>query len=80
MAHGDGSPVEPGHEGDEVMDLLAEHIPLALLLDLAPTDGPASEEILRAEGVPDDAWWEPEPAGAELVGEATTEPTRKPTA
>ncbi|WNB86682.1 hypothetical protein [Cellulomonas sp. ATA003] len=55
---GDG----PGAEG--AMDLLAEHVPLALLLDLAAADGPASEEILRTEGVPDDAWWEPEASNA----------------
>jgi len=44
--------------GDEVMDLLAEHVPLALLADLAAPDGPVSTEILASEGLPDDAWWE----------------------
>ncbi len=39
-----------------VMDLLAEHVPLTLLADLAVAE-PRSEAILRAEGLPDDAWW-----------------------
>ena len=40
-------------------ELLAEHVPLALLVDLvAPVV--SSEEILQAEGLPDEAWWEPE--------------------
>jgi hypothetical protein len=44
--------------GDDVMDLLAEHVPLALLADLVSPEGPGSSEILAAEGLPDDAWWE----------------------
>jgi hypothetical protein len=42
------------------MDLLADHVPLALLMDLVTPDGPPSAEILRDEGMPDDAWWEPD--------------------
>ncbi len=53
-------------QGDEDTDqpsaaqeLLAEHVPLALIVDLvAPVV--SSEEILAAEGLPDDPWWEPE--------------------
>lgn len=45
-----------------MMDLLAEHVPLTLLADLGVVD-PVSEEILEAEGLPVEAWWEPE-AGA----------------
>ena len=41
-----------------VMDLLAEHVPLALLADLAAPDGPVSQAILETEGIPEDAWWE----------------------
>lgn len=41
----------------EVMSLLAEGVPLALLADLANPDGPASPQILADEGLPDDAWW-----------------------
>ncbi|MFI2752857.1 hypothetical protein ACGIF2_05420 [Cellulomonas sp. P22] len=40
-----------------VMDLLAEHVPLALLADLVAVGGPASREILESEGLPGDAWW-----------------------
>lgn len=47
----------------EVMSLLSEHVPLALLADLAIPEGPASPEILSEEGLPDVAWWE----GAEHV-------------
>ncbi|MGV8967268.1 MAG: hypothetical protein ACOH2F_13440 [Cellulomonas sp.] len=43
---------------EEFLGLLAEHVPLALLADLAAPSGPGSSEILRAEGLPDDAWWE----------------------
>ncbi|EYR63828.1 hypothetical protein N866_18085 [Actinotalea ferrariae CF5-4] len=42
----------------EVMSLLNEHVPLALLADLAIPEGPASPEILSEEGLPEVAWWE----------------------
>lgn len=41
------------------MDLLAEHVPLTLLADLAAAE-PRSGEILRSEGLPEDEWWQPE--------------------
>jgi hypothetical protein len=47
-----------------VMDLLAEHVPLTLLADLAVAE-PRSEAILRAEGLPEDAWWEDDTAPGE---------------
>lgn len=48
----------PGREdAAAVMGLLAEHVPLTLLADLAVAK-PHSEAILQAEGLPDDAWWE----------------------
>jgi hypothetical protein len=54
-----------------VMDLLAEHVPLTLLADLAAAE-PRSEAILQAEGLPEDAWWEGDdartPAGADDAG------------
>jgi hypothetical protein len=39
-------------EGDDAltMDLLAAHIPITLLLDLAETFGPPSRQILESEG------------------------------
>jgi hypothetical protein len=42
----------------EVMALLGEHVPLALLADLAQPEGPASPEILKDEGLPEVPWWE----------------------
>ena len=64
----------PGAEADEqVMDLLAEHVPLALLVDLITPEGPASADILRTEGMPDDAWWEAEDDDAVAAeGDAAT--------
>lgn len=63
---GDG-PAEPPAVTEDatgtVMDLLAEHVPLTLLADLAVAE-PRSEAILRAEGLPEDAWWV-EPGGDE---------------
>ncbi|GAA2725238.1 hypothetical protein [Cellulomonas aerilata] len=58
---GDPRPSEPddGPVPEQVMDLLADHVPLALLMDLVTPDGPDSADILAAEGMPDDAWWEP---------------------
>ena len=41
-----------------VKDLLAEHVPLALIVDLVTPES-TSTEILESEGLPDDAWWEP---------------------
>jgi hypothetical protein len=54
----------PGREdAAAVMGLLAEHVPLTLLADLAVAE-PRSEAILEAEGLPDDAWWEGDDAAA----------------
>jgi hypothetical protein len=44
-------------EDSEVMDLLQEHVPLALLCDLSTPEGPHSAEILAEEGQPTDTWW-----------------------
>ncbi len=42
----------------DVMALLNQHVPLALLADLAQPEGPASPKILADEGLPDEPWWE----------------------
>lgn len=57
-----------------VMDLLAEHVPLTLLADLAVAE-PRSDAILAAEGLPEDAWWEgdEEPDGEAPAAEARAE-------
>ena len=41
-----------------VMDLLHQHVPLALLCDLTTREAPSSREILAVEGSPVDHWWE----------------------
>lgn len=43
---------------DQVKELLQEHVPLSLIMDLTAPDGPPSQEILDAEGAPEQAWWE----------------------
>jgi len=50
-------PVED-EQAERVMDLLEEHVPLSLIMDLTAPAGPDSQEILRAEGVPEQRWWE----------------------
>lgn len=60
-------------DGDKrVMGLLSEHVPLSLLVDLADPKGPDSDEILKQEGLPDDAWWVQE--GVDLTA-ADEQPT-----
>jgi len=44
---------------EEVMGLLADHVPLSLLMDLAMPAGPCSRDLLNTEGLPADPWWEP---------------------
>ncbi|MGW6131351.1 hypothetical protein ACWFNE_15125 [Cellulomonas sp. NPDC055163] len=65
--------VTPAVTPPSVMDLLAEHVPLALLADLAAPDGPVSQAILETEGIPEDAWWEDDdqPASAAAAAEGT---------
>ena len=50
-------------ETQPVKDLLAEHVPLALLVDLVAPES-TSTEILEQEGLPDAAWWEPDSGSA----------------
>lgn len=40
-------------------ELLAEHVPLTLLVDLLTPTGETSAELLASEGLPEDTWWEP---------------------
>jgi hypothetical protein len=62
----DATGAEPAQPGAEVMDLLAEHVPLALLADLAAPSDVVSTQILESEGLPDDPWWE-DPADAPIT-------------
>ena len=59
MTEHDSTPV-PAEDTQAVRDLLAEHVPLALIVDLATPEA-TSTEILEAEGLPDEAWWEDDP-------------------
>ncbi|WP_250444069.1 hypothetical protein [Actinotalea sp. C106] len=61
----DSSTVPEDEASQEVMSLLSQHVPLALLADLAVPSGPASPQILEDEGLPDVAWWEGEDASSE---------------
>ena len=54
---GSGRPVED-EQAEQVMELLEEHVPLSLIMDLTAPAGPDSQEILRAEGEPEQHWWE----------------------
>ncbi|MFZ5870052.1 MAG: hypothetical protein ACOYXW_05935 [Actinomycetota bacterium] len=49
---------ETAQADDTVMELLSEHVPLSLLMDLTAPAGPDSEAILDEEGEPEEAWWE----------------------
>jgi hypothetical protein len=42
---------------EQVMELLEEHVPLSLLIDLVAPTGPDSQDILDTEGAPEHAWW-----------------------
>jgi hypothetical protein len=54
---GDHGSDEHGDCDVQVMSMLGEHVPLALLCDLGATDGPTSAEILAEEGEPESQWW-----------------------
>jgi len=42
---------------EPVMEMLSEHIPLSLIMDMVSPDGPHSAELLESEGLPDEEWW-----------------------
>ena len=50
--------IAPADDDELVMNLLQDHVPLALLCDLTDPAGPASQEILDTEGEPAQRWWE----------------------
>lgn len=53
----DTTDAEEQEASSEMMHLLHEGVPLALLADLASPGGPHSPDILQDEGLPDVAWW-----------------------
>jgi hypothetical protein len=56
-APGEDTPEAPDGATEEMLHLLHEGVPLALLADLASPGGPHSPDILQDEGLPDVAWW-----------------------
>lgn len=56
----------------EVMNLLHQGVPLALLADLVSPDGPASPAILEDEGLPDVAWWSAEGEDGDSADESSS--------
>lgn len=66
MTEHDTTPVVP-EDTQPVRDLLAEHVPLALIVDLATPEA-TSAEILETEGLPDEAWWEQDPKASDGAG------------
>jgi len=55
MTHEKTQAVE--NTAEPVMEMLSEHIPLSLIMDMASPDGPHSAELLESEGMPDEEWW-----------------------
>jgi hypothetical protein len=53
----EGRGVEAASAPEQVMELLEEHVPLSLLMDLVAPTGPDSQDILNTEGAPEQAWW-----------------------
>jgi hypothetical protein len=53
----EGRAVEVASPPEQVMELLEEHVPLSLLMDLVAPTGPDSQDILDTEGAPEQAWW-----------------------
>ena len=44
-------------EREQVMELLEDHVPISLIMDLTVPAGPDSQDILDTEGAPDGTWW-----------------------
>ena len=51
---GDGTGVDAAQHTQE---LLAEHVPLTLLVDLLSPTRQTSADIMAAEGLPEQEWW-----------------------
>jgi hypothetical protein len=63
MIHSPQSPAEArpaalDTSADQAKELFEEHVPLSLIMDLNPPAGPNSQEILDAEGIPAEPWWD----------------------
>lgn len=69
MTTHESTPVSVGDAADvqPVRDLLAEHVPLALIVDLVTPEA-TSAEILESEGLPEDSWWEKDETASDGTG------------
>ncbi len=56
----DGQEVAAVDAAQHTQELLAEHVPLTLLVDLLTPAGPSSDELLATEGLPEQEWWSPD--------------------
>ncbi len=43
---------------DQAKELFEDHVPMSLIMDLNPPEGPHSQDILDSEGAPAAAWWD----------------------
>lgn len=64
--------LDPGHHTQE---LLEEHVPLTLLVDLLAPTGDTSRELLEAEGLPEETWWDEESEGDDATDGGDTPST-----
>ena len=42
---------------EAAVEMLQEHVPLALIRDMVAPHGPRARELLEAEGLPEQEWW-----------------------
>ena len=42
---------------EPAVEMLQEHIPLSLIMDMVAPHGPRSRELLESEGLPEQEWW-----------------------
>jgi len=73
-ADGAAADAEDSTSGSEhVMDMLGEHVPLSLLMDLTSPTGPDSVTIHDDEGLPADSWWDADGEAAATDGQPGTD-------
>ncbi len=50
--------VDEDASAEQARGLFEEHVPMSLIMDLNPPNGPHSQDILDAEGAPEELWWQ----------------------
>lgn len=53
-----GCPFSGDPADRQVMEMLSQHVPLSLIMDLSAPAGPDSTAICDAEGEPEQPWWD----------------------